>query len=94
LYFDQLATELSVKSFEDWYKINVQELYTRGMREEIIHNYKNSLSKALSVAYPEHTFPVWKFDKVPIGYWDNVDNQREFFNHIEKELGIADKDEW
>jgi hypothetical protein len=49
---------------------------------------------ALSAVYPEHSFKPWNFSQVGPGHWDNIQNQREYFDWLAKELNIQDPSEW
>jgi hypothetical protein len=37
---------------------------------------------------------IWKFDKVPSGFWKDVTNQRKYFDWLRKRLGIQDMESW
>lgn len=59
-----------------------------------IFRYHNRLDKALSVAYPEHTWLPWKLKTCQDDFFDDISNQREFFEWMKKELGIKQTEDW
>ena len=54
---------------------------------------KNSISKLLTVIYPDYEWLPWKF-KCPQNFWDDIKNQRKFIDWAGKELGIKDMNDW
>jgi hypothetical protein len=44
--------------------------------------------------YPEHDWKVWKFSKVPAGYWNQVKNQRELFESLAQEFKLHTPQDW
>jgi hypothetical protein len=56
--------------------------------------YNNSLCKALQTIYPEHKWEMWKFKQSPKHYWDDIKNQRIFFDSVAKKLGIEKMEDW
>jgi hypothetical protein len=44
--------------------------------------------------YPEHPWLIWKFEKVPQGFWDNIEHQRDFLKWMEKERNIQTPEDW
>jgi hypothetical protein len=44
--------------------------------------------------YPEHTWHPWRFRHVPRGYWNDVGNQRKYFDWLARELNVNKLDDW
>jgi hypothetical protein len=78
---------------DDWYNVKLHDLQKLG-GFGLFHYYNNSMIKALMAVYPEHSWQVWKFDKVPHGYWDKDSHARHFLETVEKQLGIENKADW
>jgi hypothetical protein len=57
-------------------------------------HYNNSLSSALITIYPQHAWQPWRFTQVPLGYWNNMENQRAFFEWLRGELHIHSYEDW
>ena len=57
-----------------------------------VNNY--SLSRMLSVVYPEKDWQFWKFTRSPKFVWDDVKNQRKYLDWAGKELGIKEMNDW
>ena len=56
--------------------------------------YSGSLTKLLTTLYPQHSWLIWKFDRVPKDYWNNKTNQLKFMNWVESELNIKHWKDW
>ena len=39
--------------------------------------------------YPEHPWEQWRFVKVPRGFWDDLNNQRDFLQHVARKRGVS-----
>lgn len=68
VFFEQLAKELNIKSFEDWYTVKWSTFREKGAAG-ILMRYKDSAIHALASIYPEHKWRIWKFERVPDGFW-------------------------
>ena len=59
---------------------------------DVLQRYNSSLEEALERIYPDYEWNQDLFvptERHPIGYWSKVENQRNFFDKIGKELGIT-----
>ena len=56
--------------------------------------YDNSPSKLISSVYPEHKWLLWKFSRVPSGFWEKSENQRNFLENLASELQIKNIEDW
>lgn len=88
-----LEHKLSIKSWEDWYKVTRKKFFEVG-GQKITKNYRNSLTATLTTLMPEHPWLVWKFDFVPRGFWQLLSNQRKFLDWLQKELKITHWEQW
>ena len=58
-----------------------------------LFQYFPSLAHALKAVYPDVPWQVSKLatvGKTPHGFWNDVNNQKEFFEQAGKELGIEE----
>ena len=69
----------------------------------LVFRTKNSskhtkLQEILQTIYPEYKWDVFKFSQVPKGYisylLENVSEQKEFVNYLEKKFNIKQTDDW
>jgi hypothetical protein len=51
--------------------------------------YKGSPVHLLSTVYPEYNWLPWKFSNVPVAYWTNVNNIKQFVNWISSQLNVT-----
>src|SRR5690242_10023870 len=88
-FFNWVAKKLNITKNEDWYKIQTQDVKKLGGDTLLNHYYGNSLSRALIEVYPQNNWQVWRFQAIPKGTWQDITVQRQFFDHIGKELHIS-----
>ena len=60
----------------------------------LLAQYKNSLLKTLEAVYPEQSWHPWLFPQVPDGYWNNIENQKKFFDQLAAKWNIQKADDW
>ncbi len=62
---------------------------------QVIILWQNSHSALLQAVYSEeYEFLPWMFSHSPKSFWKDVDNQRKYFDWLEKELKLVSKEEW
>jgi hypothetical protein len=44
--------------------------------------------------FPDNEWLPWKHEKVPATFWDDLNNQRKFFDWASKELKIKETSDW
>ena len=93
-FFDWLGKELQIEDVEDWYHIKAADVDKKGGCGLLINYYGGSIIKALKTVYPEISWQIWKFDQVPRGYWNDMKNQRDFFDWLAKQLELRKPEEW
>ena len=91
-FLDSVAEKLNVRQWNDWNMIT---------REQIIkHNGGSLLLKypsmfeMLCTVYPEYEWKATDRQTAPHSYWNNVQNQRKFFDEFAAGLGIQEPSEW
>lgn len=94
LFLESESKRLGIKEMEDWYKIKASDLFPNGGRNLMKSFYqvlfiffnkqKGSHINLLMAVYPHYRWKPWKFEKVPAHYWQNMKNQRDFFDDIYK----------
>jgi hypothetical protein len=60
-FFDQVATELSLKSLEDWYKVKQEDVIKRGGSTLLSHYYGGSLKRACILTCSISTYDILDF---------------------------------
>src|SRR5262249_45690956 len=93
-FFDDLRQELGYKNWEDWYNVSSKEIIQKGGIGILNYYYNGSPSKALATVYPEYPWKLWKFDTLPRGFWNDMNNQRSFFDCLGQELGYTNWVNW
>ena len=94
-FFDNLQKQMNFKSLDDFYHISQNDIKTHGGQILLDKVYDGSFYHALQSVYPDHKWLAWKFSqKVPQGYWNDINNKREFMNWLGKQLGYQKMDDW
>jgi hypothetical protein len=44
--------------------------------------------------YSNHQWKKWRFNRCPRGFWANINNQKECFDGIGRELGVEVLEDW
>eukprot|EP01114_Cavostelium_apophysatum_P020910 TRINITY_DN7146_c0_g1_i1.p1 TRINITY_DN7146_c0_g1~~TRINITY_DN7146_c0_g1_i1.p1 ORF type:complete len:487 (-),score=70.02 TRINITY_DN7146_c0_g1_i1:20-1480(-) len=95
-FLDDLAAELHIQHPKDWGYVTRKIVEERGGLT-LLSYCGDSLLRALQTVYPETKWNVADFptlDREPSGYWNNVENQRNFFDKLGKELNIQTVKDW
>jgi len=92
-FLEWMATQLNITDINGWYKVSASEVKKRGGSGLLTH-YGGSISKALKTVYPEYKWQFWKFSTVPVGEWEELANQRAYFDWYAKEYGIQKPMDW
>ena len=94
LYLNQ-----DIQTLDDWYKVQHKQVEELGGRS-LLRQYSGSMSKSkrligltimklvLKEIYPSHNWDVSKFVSLPHRYWEDVNNQRKFFDDLASKLSI------
>jgi len=62
--------------------------------EGLLDKYGGSSNALIKSLYPEHSWELHRFDKVPRGFWDFKNNQRTFMEWLGKQLKLKNMEEW
>lgn len=92
-YLQWFSDQRNMKRKEDWYNITTRDLLVNG-GDGILVQYNNSISSMLTEVFPDHKWQIWRFQQVPKGFYDNLDNKRDYFDWLEDELEIKELSDW
>jgi hypothetical protein len=93
-FFDYVAKQLNITSFEGWYRVSKAEIYKMGGSPLVAGVHKDSYQRLLAEAYPEHRFQNWKFGTVGPRFWEDKATQREFFDELAAHANVNTMDDW
>ncbi len=107
---DDLARKLNISDQEDWYKVTLKQIHDHGgqrMLSKYDHSIKKLLSvvyseylsfyAAIVLLFHWYKWDSTKFNcahRLPLGYWNVIDNQRAFLDDIAKKLNITQHEDW
>lgn len=90
-----MAERLNCKTLDDWYNVTVDDIHQCGGGGLLSRVFNGSLFKALQSIYPDHEWHPWKLrQKLPIGYFNDIENQRFFFDWLGKKLNFLNMQDW
>jgi hypothetical protein len=52
------------------------------------------MARLLAKLYPEHSWVLWKFQKVPVSFWADITNQRELLDSVGRDIGVKTLEDW
>eukprot|EP01125_Pyxidicula_operculata_P011832 TRINITY_DN3871_c0_g1_i1.p1 TRINITY_DN3871_c0_g1~~TRINITY_DN3871_c0_g1_i1.p1 ORF type:complete len:468 (+),score=35.99 TRINITY_DN3871_c0_g1_i1:69-1472(+) len=89
-YLEYLKEKLNIKSPEDWYNIEENQI----CRPNILRNFKRTLFLLLKDSYPDYAWKEWKFKKQSKNFWKSPDNLKDKLEHVAKVLEVNNLDDW
>ena len=60
--------------------------------EDVVSRF--GVAAIIAEAFPTHKWKIWKFNRVPLGWWSYPENQRAFLQDFAHEHGITEPHEW
>lgn len=93
-FLEDIASDLGVKTWTDWYSVTREEIVNRGAWGLLSNYYSGSLSKAVTTLFPQHPWEPWRFSQKPKGSWKDKDNVLSFLENAKLELQIKDHEDW
>ena len=92
-YMDWLRKKEGYNTMEDLYKINIKVIQKNGSVTLLLY-YNSSISTLITSIYPNYNWLIWKFQRVPIGYWEDIKHQKEYMEWLKLELGYTTPEDW
>jgi hypothetical protein len=90
---DKLAALFKINQQSDWYEVRGVEFKRRKIWF-VRKSFADSIYNTLQTLYSEFTWHPWLFKHAPRKFWRNQNNQRKYFEWLEEELGIENKEQW
>jgi len=78
---------------EDLYRVN-HAILSQNRGYGILRSYQGSVIRALTSAFPEYPWIVWKFHKTPHKFWLHLDNQRKFLDWFASSKNFTSLDDF
>lgn len=93
-FFDWAAAQLPIVRMEDWYNVTSTNFRNLGGAGLLATMYGDSVAQAIMDAFPNHSWQFWRFKKVPIGIWSQIERQKEFMEYVKTTLSISNPEDW
>jgi len=92
-YIVWLGERLGYRCLDDWYHVTMAD-FVRNRGAGLMRYYRRSPIRALIELIPRRIWCEWKFDQVPGGFWEAVENQHRYLRWLGKELGFRRPEDW
>src|SRR5687767_5449979 len=89
---EQVGKKLGVKELDDWYKVSRAEACKRA--SFIVPYYNGNLLTALQTLFGQHPWNPSHFPSLHRGYWSDLEHQRRKLEHVGREFGVEEPDDW
>lgn len=94
LYAKWLFKELGYTTPEQWYKLT-DTIFTKYDGHPLLTQYyKTSPRIFLNTLFPEYEWITWKFEQVPLPFWKNKCNIKDYMLWLGKILGYTKPEHW
>src|SRR5205085_216799 len=78
-YLVWLSAQLEHKAMKDWYTVSGEDFHGNH-GSGMLACFEGSACKAvMTVLEDRHPWVLWKFQSMPMGYWDQADNRKQYF---------------
>jgi len=86
-FFDSLGKAFNLSFPNDYYKITSKQIEAHGGLN-LLKAFDKSVVGAIVAAYPEHEWQIWRFERVPKGFWQNDENVMKYLQWLQKQIGV------
>ena len=97
MFLVRLGAKLGYKHMEDWYQIKRENIIKNG-GSTFLQDFKNSPPLLVTHAFPEHEWLLWRFNRLPSGYWDKLMHdtklQKKLLDWLCDQLSLTSLDDW
>lgn len=80
-------------SWETWYQLTYDLIRDHG-GSNLNHIYNSSPLQIMYNLFPEHNFEIWKFNRVPKFFFDDLNRVKETVDQMSKYFNIQQLDDW
>eukprot|EP01114_Cavostelium_apophysatum_P017812 TRINITY_DN5375_c0_g1_i1.p1 TRINITY_DN5375_c0_g1~~TRINITY_DN5375_c0_g1_i1.p1 ORF type:complete len:517 (-),score=158.27 TRINITY_DN5375_c0_g1_i1:2205-3755(-) len=93
-FFRWIAGEMQFTNLEDWHRMNLTDVVSRGGKVLMKELYQDNLWNAFSSLFPDHKWKRFKLEKVHTEYWKSKEHQREFLDDLMQQLNLQNHEDW
>jgi len=92
-YMSWLGNILGYNEPSDWYKVS-QSSFKKYRGNRLLELYQKSPTKIVQKFISGYDFITWKFKNVPLGFWSNKENRKEYMEWLGKGLNFTQPEDW
>jgi hypothetical protein len=93
-YLRWLGKQLGFKTESDCLTLTRLQFADNGGAPLFDQYYQGDMCNAMREIFPGREWFPWEFAKVPVGFWDDIQNCRAFLTWLGKRLGYESKSDW
>lgn len=91
-YLNWLGRRLGFKRKEDWYRVRRGD-FGNNNGTGFIKRFKTPYM-GLKIAFPDYEWFPWRFENVPVGFWENESNRNWYLQWLGKQLDLESPSDW
>jgi hypothetical protein len=92
-YMLWLGAKLGFQTLDDWYAVTTDD-FNANYGRQFLKRYGALPFAAVRDCFPRHPWHEWKFTRVPVGFWDDLDNCRRYVRWLGKVLNVRRPQDW
>ena len=92
-YMIWLGKRLRFKHIRDWYSVTGDD-FNANYGNQFLKLYDGSPIAVLRDCFPRHTWNEWMFARVPVGFWDRLENRKRYMRWLGKKLKFKRPQDW
>ena len=92
-YMIWLGKTLGFKRMSDWYSVTGGDFHAN-FGNQCLRFYGRSPIAAMRDCFPRYTWNEWMFTRVPIGFWNKLENRKRYVRWLGKKLKLKRRREW
>jgi len=94
LFFIKVSKQLNLEKLDDWYDVKIGDLNRILGGCFPLFRTRAQLGKVLQSTFTEHHWKLWKFGKVPRGYWLDINHVRLYLEWLAEEFNVVQNSDW
>lgn len=92
-YITWLGEQLGFQTMEDWYRVTTDDFQAH-YGNQLLKLYGGSPVAVLQDCFPRHAWQEWKFARVPVGFWGDLNNCKRYILWLGDKLQVRSPQDW
>lgn len=92
-YMTWLGQRLGFSRVTDWYQVTTEN-FQQHRGGALLLEYNSSVSATVKACFPGYDWKEWMFNRLPQGFWDDLQNCRRYMQWLGRRLHYQQLDDW